>query len=195
MATDLRPFYSTTRDAIEDGGHEELNAFARLFLPKPVDNAFEDQPNYTRRNSTTAFILTSRITRGNAKIRAISRVYELPKLKTLIENFESTRDSGLKRAMRYDMIDCWDRVRLQLRPIDNAGLPLQPVTVMAAPPSKELPFGLYNFVLVKNTTGSSFGSIFSESISQHLNVRLVLIRHQNRSLCCSASSNFPARLH
>lgn len=153
--------------AAEEGGDPEalneecVNPLARSFLSKPVRDAFADDANYIPHNETTTFILTSRITRGNAKVAAISIVYELPNLRTLLDRFWD-RERRVRTRRPIKLIDCWDRVRLQLRSVDKEGCVLQPVTVMACPPSDELPFGLYNFVLVKAPEHSSTGVFHGE---------------------------------
>ncbi len=138
-----------------------LSPLARSFLPNPIKDAFKDEELYTPRNETTAFVLTSRINRGNVKIESISALYELPKLNSLL-----LQRSVLRIGVQYKQIqphikyiDCWDRVRLQLRSLDNDNIVLQPTTVMAMPPSDDLPFGLYNFVLVKDAGNSNHQSI------------------------------------
>lgn len=121
-------------------------AFAHTFLPQPARNTFEDDAYYTPRNETTAFILTGRITHGDAKVRQIARKYKLPKLRDTIEEYlERELDGGEIR-----LIDCWDRVRLQLRSSVGSNDLSTPVPVMAVSPSDDSPYGLCNFVLVKN---------------------------------------------
>ncbi len=153
----------------DDGAHEleatpaidSLSPFARSLLPKLIKDAFLDDESYTPRNETTAFILTSRINRGNAKISSISAIYELPKLDSFMLQRSVLRIDDRYQQVRPHIkyIDCWDRVRLQLRSQDNSNVVLQPITVMAAPPSDDLPFGLYNFVLVKDASNSKSQSI------------------------------------
>ncbi len=124
-----------------------------------------DDESYTPRNETTAFILTSRINRGNARIGSIATIYELPKLNSLMLQRSVMKIGDLYQQIRPHVkhIDCWDRVRLQLRSQDNSNVVLQPITVMAAPPSDDLPFGLYNFVLVKDASNSKSQSILGMS--------------------------------
>lgn len=123
--------------------------FAKRFLPKPLHDAFQDDSNYTPRNGTTAFTLTSRIPFGNAKILYISQLYSIPNLDSDLIAFFNAGDEESGRAhLPFSLLDCWDRVRLQLRCEydDNIMMPMQ--TVMASPPSSTLPSGLCNFVLV-----------------------------------------------
>lgn len=138
---------------------DALSPFAKLFLPKTIKNAFAEDEEHTPRNETTAFSLTSRITRGNAKTASISVIYGLPKLSALLSVYQ-TRYGITNTTVnpRSQLIDCWDRVRLQLRSVETHGCVMKPTTVMACPPSDELPFGLYNFVLVKTEEGSDMDS-------------------------------------
>lgn len=122
--------------------------FARAFIPRPSKNWFEDEADYTPRNDTTAFILTDRITNGNAMISHIARRYCLPKLcDALTGHFERQQEGGVN----IQLIDCWDRLRLQLRLDDDDGTRVRPpVPVLALPPSDDLPYGLCNFVMVRD---------------------------------------------
>ncbi len=104
-------------------------------------------PDYTPRNDTTAFILTTRITHGDATVNQIAQEYRLPKLREVVAEYFERRNEG---GLRIKLLDCWDRVRLQIRTCDASGPRLtQPIPVMAMAPSLESPSGLCNFVLVK----------------------------------------------
>ncbi len=72
-----------------------------------------DDESYTPRNETTAFILTSRINRGNARIGSIATIYELPKLNSLMLQRSVMKIGDLYQQIRPHVkhIDCWDRVR------------------------------------------------------------------------------------
>ncbi len=89
------------------------------------------------------------------KVSEVSEIYKLPELRHALQLQcqASLVPSGLsgKYKLPFQWLDCWDRVRLQLRRLDSdddATL-LSPVTVMAAPPSADAPLGQCNFVLVK----------------------------------------------
>ncbi len=105
------------------GSGVPANEFAKMFLPPPIRNAFDkdDAP----RNTTTAFLLTDRITYGNMKISEVAQMYRLPKLQRLVRGFFG------KRKL---LLDCWNRVRLQMRSVSQSGTVLPPAVVMAAPP-------------------------------------------------------------
>ncbi len=78
------------------------------------------------------------------------RMYRLPKLfNAILDYYEQQLEGGVA----IDLMDCWDRVRLQLRsPSDSMGvMPLVPV--LASAPTQKLPSGLCNFVLVKEIPG------------------------------------------
>ncbi len=121
------------------GSGVPANEFAKMFLPPPIRNAFDkdDAP----RNTTTAFLLTDRITYGNMKISEVAQMYRLPKLQRLVRGFFG------KRKL---LLDCWNRVRLQMRSVSQSGTVLPPAVVMAAPPSKQYRRGFCNFVMVKD---------------------------------------------
>lgn len=120
------------------------------FIPPPTRDHFKDEEQHVPRNQTTAFTLTDRITHGDAKISQIARLYQLPLLQQAIEDYMERQSEG---GVPLELIDCWDRIRLQLRSKDVAGRdrPLNPpIPVMAVVPNKDLPFGFCNFVLVQN---------------------------------------------
>lgn len=149
---------------------EDFSAFAGLFLPKSVKNAFTEPACDVPRNDTSAFSLTSRITHGDASVRTISKIYGLPKLATLLLQRSFLQlHNGYKRVRpTVKFLDCWDRVRIQLRSQDNSNVVLEPLTVMACPPNKDVPFGLYNFVLVKDLANANAETIRGMSTSSSL---------------------------
>ena len=72
---------------------------------------------------------------SNESLSIVSRV--------LVALFEDV----VQHTLPFELIDCWDRVRIQLRANhDNSVLPQE--TVVASPPSSSFPGGLSNFVLV-----------------------------------------------
>ncbi len=130
---------------------EKFLPFARAFIPQPPRDAFQDLPRVSPRNDTTAFVLTDRITHGDARIDQIARIYHLPKLRDAVTDFYEQQLAG---GTTIHLLDCWDRVRLQLRSspdFSNVIMPLVPV--LASAPTSELPHGLCNFVLVKPIPG------------------------------------------
>ncbi len=133
--------------------------FVRRFLPQPIHDHFQDELYYTPRNETTAFILTNRITNGNASVEAVSRSYRLPNLPSLLIDYFQ-RTTGLQDGvLPFRLIDCWDRVRLQSRCVYDDSIIMPPRVVMASAPSSEYPRGLCNFVLVDMSTFSHLPSI------------------------------------
>ncbi len=133
--------------------------FVRRFLPQPIHDHFKDELHYTPRNETTAFILTNRITNGNASVVAVSRSYHLPNLPSLLVDYFQ-RTTGLQEdVLPFRLIDCWDRVRLQSRCVYDDSIIMPPRVVMASAPSSEFPRGLCNFVLVNMSAFSHLPSI------------------------------------
>ncbi len=130
---------------------EKFLTFAQAFIPQPPRDAFKDPPAITPRNDTTAFVLTDRITHGDAKVAQISRAYRLPKLCDAILDFY---EQQLEGGLTIHLLDCWDRVRLQLRsPPERSNSVMPLVPVLASAPTQKLPYGLCNFVLVKQIPG------------------------------------------
>ncbi len=130
---------------------ENFLPFARAFIPQPPRDAFKDLPTVSPRNDTTAFVLTNRITHGNARASQIARIYRLPRLRDAILDFY---EEQLEGGLTIHLLDCWDRVRLQQRSTPeclNGVMPLVPV--LASSPTPKMPYGLYNFVLVKQIPG------------------------------------------
>ncbi len=145
-------FLTPEANDVTDGQlrREKFLPFARAFIPHPPRDAFQDSPHVSPRNNTTAFVLTDRITHGDARINQIARIYHLPKLRDAITDFYEQLAVGVT----VHLLDCWDRVRLQLRSspdCSNVVMPLVPV--LASAPTSELPYGLCNFVLVKQIPG------------------------------------------
>ncbi len=132
---------------------ERFLSFARAFIPQPPRDAFRDHPSVTPRNDTTAFILNDRITHGDATVGRIMRIYRLPKLRdAIVDYYEQQYD--LEEGIRIKFLDCWDRVRLQLRSSLHHSIGVMPpVPVMASARTPKLPLGLCNFVLVKEIPG------------------------------------------
>ncbi len=63
-------------------------------------------------------------------------------------------EQQLEGGLVIKSLDCWDRVRLQLRPPPDCPTGVMPlVPVLASSPTPKLPSGLYNFVLVKEIPG------------------------------------------
>ncbi len=85
---------------------EKFLPFARAFIPQPPRDAFQDLPSVSPRNNTTAFVLTDRITHGDAKISQIARIYQLPKLREAISDFYEQKLEG---GIAINLLDCWDR--------------------------------------------------------------------------------------
>ncbi len=131
--------------------HKNFLSFARAFIPQPPRDAFHDLPSVSPRNDTTVFVLTNRITRGNAGVGEVARIYRLPKLRDAILDYY---EQQLEGGVTINLLDCWDRVRLQLRSPPNCSTGIMPlVPVLASAPTQELPHGLCNFVLVKKIPG------------------------------------------
>ncbi len=130
---------------------EKFLPFARAFIPQSPRDAFNDLPAISPRNDTTVFVLTDRITYGDARVAQIARIYHLPKLCDAILDFY---EQQLEGGLLIHLLDCWDRVRLQLRspPEYSSGvMPLVPV--LASAPTQKSPYGLCNFVLVRQVPG------------------------------------------
>ncbi len=133
--------------------------FVKCFLPQPIHDHFKDELSYVPRNETTAFILTNRITNGNASIVAVSRSHRLPMLPSLLIDYYQ-RTTGLQDGvLPFRLIDCWDRVRLQSRCVYDDSIIMPPRVVMASAPSSEFPRGLCNFVLVNASAFSHLPNI------------------------------------
>lgn len=123
-----------------------LDHFSRSFLPGGIESYFDDDPIYTPRNGTTAFHLTDRITYFNRTIDVIADMYDLPDLEDLLDAYYS----GLSPTLPFQLLDCWDHVRMQLISAQDHRSVLDPQTVCATPPCDAHPEGLYNFVLVSD---------------------------------------------
>lgn len=145
MSKNEHSAHSSTSDVgattMSNSSSADTITFAQSFLPKPVRNYFEDDKTYVPRNSTTAFLLTDRITHGNMKASEVANLYKLPNYRRLFREFFD--QGGL-------LVDCWDCVRLQMRSVLEPGTVLEPKVVMAARPSPAYPGGFCNFVLVQN---------------------------------------------
>ncbi len=124
--------------------------FSKKQLPQPTVSFFDKKG--VSQNDTTAFILTKRITRKGLSLPDASELYDLPRLRYDLYKPPTP-------PLPFDQIDVWDRVRLQLRATQSEKALLSPETVLALPPSKEMPLGHCNFVLVKNPPESSHAGI------------------------------------
>lgn len=136
-----------------------INGLEEEFLPQPVQNMFLFEEHHVPRNSTTAFVLTDRITYGNMKVSEVSKLYKLPRFRNALQlkfrtDLERDETTG-ENILPFQWVDCWDRVRMQLRRKERGDdlevLPSR--TVLAAPPSSDYPFGRCNFVLVQPPNG------------------------------------------
>ncbi len=136
------------------------------YIPKPAKDKFADlKPNSARtviKNDTTVFALTARITHRKKSIADVSRIYRLPGLLDAILSFY-----GCQEVFRlpFNVLDCWDRVRMQLRMFQDHNVAAPPSTVTAIPPSDKLLFGLCNFVLVRDRQDCWFRGIQSGGTS------------------------------
>ncbi len=76
-------------DDTSDWHFNGKNFFLSLapLYPKPPRDAFQDHPAHSPRNDTTAFVLTDRITHGNARVGQITRIYNLPKLRNAVLDY------------------------------------------------------------------------------------------------------------
>ncbi len=167
-------------------------------LTKPIHDAFNDNPSYTPRNDSTAFILTSRITVHDVSIATVSRTYNLPNLLSSIKAFYnpqlSVRDTLLS-DLPFHLIDCWDRVRLQVRSVYDDSVSEPPETVMASPPSSSHEFGNCNCVLIDSTAFQSFPSVHSAPrTSRSVTLYPTLYSPVQRNLPHSRNRNVPSML-
>lgn len=145
-------------DALSDADAETVRKLTRSerwalfkskFLPKPIKDEFEDDLN--PRSSTTAFLLTSTISRRFVPIQEAADLFQLRNFRTAMKAFfnPNRQDAPLP----FNEIDVWYSVRMQKRP--RYGEPIsEPMTVSASPPDAEYPSGLYNFVLVRDPSSS-----------------------------------------
>lgn len=140
---------TTAQDESSRPRSHEFVLFVKDLLPQPLKDTFKDDPNYVPRNQTTAFTLTSRIPLGNAQIPYIAHLFSIPNLRsTLLAYFNALADDPHQQFLPFAEIDCWDRVRLQLKCEYDENVIVPQQTVMASPPSSDWPSGLFNFVLV-----------------------------------------------
>lgn len=126
------------------------NELAKKFLPPAIRSAFDREEEFTPRNVTTAFLLTDRVANGKMNIREVEEMYHLPRLRQLLH--------GLFGKDKF-LLDCWPRVRLQMRSVCEPDVVLPPVVVMAEPPSTDHIRGLCNFVLVKGASTYNIAGI------------------------------------
>lgn len=130
------------------------------YVPKPSkDNFAPLDPKSARisiKNETTAFILTARITYRKQPIDVVSEMYNLPRL---LDSILSFYGSYLPRHLPFSVLDCWNKVYIQLHTYQDASIVAPPYTVAAFPPTDTLPFGFCNFVLVKDPPDAPYRGI------------------------------------
>ena len=169
--------------------------FAEHLLPQQVQNEFEeDNPQ----NETTAFVLTSTISKKAISFADAASLFKLPSLEALIVEYfkhgKRIRDGAdaytdLNRNISLDSLDIWYKVRMQLYAEQDEKKVLPLVTVTASPPSEAQPFGLCNFVLVRDPEDAASSGIRGASSVFSLSIVLSYAR----SLCCSIESHLPTR--
>lgn len=84
------------------------------------------------------------------KISEVENMYGLRNLRQSLDNY-----FGKGKLL----LDCWNRVRMQMRSVLQPGTVLEPAVVLASPPSKEYRRGRCNFVLVKGAAKLGFAGI------------------------------------
>lgn len=192
----LDPFEASLR-------HDRFGHLSRFFLTPGIRDAFKD--NTIPQNESSAFIVKSQPDRKTYRLDAAADLYNLPNLRHALTQYfigvSRSRDHAL-RALPFVALDMWSYVRIQLRTIQDMDLVLPPQTVTASPPSTKEPFGLCNFVLVKDSAdlqvrgvigirGEQVNVLFRSSVantSYYRNVR-------NGTLCCPNTYDLQAYLH
>ncbi|KLO05546.1 hypothetical protein SCHPADRAFT_839244, partial [Schizopora paradoxa] len=120
------------------------------YLPRSPTNLFAEDPTQTTKiilkNATTAFSLTARIGFRKRTVKDISDIYHLPALLNSILSFYNVQAA---HQLSFTTLDCWQKARIQLHTAQDPKLVAEPYTVAALSPTASLPFGLCNFVLVK----------------------------------------------
>ncbi len=96
-------------------------------------------------------------------------LFKLPSLQSLLLNFfkdgKRIKDGSgayadpAQRQFTLEALDVWFSVRMQLCATQDKKIVLPPVTVTASPPSTSEPFGLCNFVLVRDPEGAEITGI------------------------------------
>lgn len=121
------------------------------YIPKPVKDHFAPlDPKSSRtivKNSTTAFALTARITYQKRTIDDVSDIYQLPSLLNAILSFYG---SGERHQLPFGVLDCWNKIRMQLHTHQDTNVLAELYTVAALPPNGTQLHGFCNFVLVKD---------------------------------------------
>ncbi|KLO05486.1 hypothetical protein SCHPADRAFT_946867 [Schizopora paradoxa] len=148
----IEPTIEVERDGVRTMKRDVSSLQSKL-LPPLVKDWFQSPADFHPRNDTTVFLVADRIFRGDMKVRDVGILYRLPRLRELLDSFHRnhyTRNHHIRRQP-FELLDCWDRVRLQTRPATRRtyNLVLPPSTLMASPPTKDAKFGHCNFALVK----------------------------------------------
>ena len=140
-------------------------------------------------NETTAFRLSSRIPRKGKGIREIGRLYKLESLKDDLIVYLGACPGGIG-THSVKKIDVWDDFRIQLRTVrdPDAILPLQ--RIQALPPSKEMPKGRCNFVLINNDPKMEYNGVCGMCA---LSLMLIILNILTRTHSCTSSYNFQTR--
>lgn len=154
------------RDSLERG--EDSDRFIERFLPRLTKNEFENDNVNVPRNSTTAFMVTTRIPFGDMMLNNAATLFRLPKLcVALVDYFgvaPGLRSTSKTPPLLFTKLDCWDKLRLQLAS-DSAYDPVLPTHTIncPVPATAAFPSGLCNFVLVKNSPTSETVGIRGKS--------------------------------
>lgn len=165
------------------------NSLAAKFIRDPVQNHFLAKEILVPRNKTTAFLLADRISLGDAGILNVAKRYHLPALRTLLFRFHI---QFYDNAPPFKLLDCWDRVRLQLHSFGDKNVLLSPRTLMAAPPCTIYPRGNCNAAFIKRSNDMPFPGIKGKFKFVWLPS---LDSYIFRLLCRTDSACFPSSLH
>lgn len=149
--------YLAYRSALESGSTKA--DYSSQFLPTPTHNLFEDNDVNVPRSSTTAFAVTTHIPFGDMLIDDAATMFHLPKLRAVLLDYFGVSPGARYRSnappLLFTKLDCWDKMRVQMRSVCTQD-PVRPAqTINAIPPvSSAFPSGLCNFVLVKDSSDS-----------------------------------------
>ncbi|KLO07926.1 hypothetical protein SCHPADRAFT_944890 [Schizopora paradoxa] len=145
------------------------------YIPKPEKDNFAPLGSNSARtivkNDTTAFALTVRITYRKRSLDNVSELYQLPSLLDSILLYYGCRE---QIQLPFAVVDCWSKVRLQLRTTQNERVVASPHTVAALPPTDALPYGFCNFVLIKDPPNVPYRGIQGAGNSHYVaQIRLI----------------------
>jgi hypothetical protein len=150
-----QPEESLSNPTKAGGGRKTPSAphYSKKFLPKETVDYFKVESPYVVRTDSTTFILPTRFTSKRCFVYEVASKYRIPQLGPALSCYLFRSACGSKGINYKDVLSMelgvWESFRIQLRNIQDKGIPEPPSTVQALPPSDEHQMGRCNFVLIK----------------------------------------------